>query len=73
MQLAEVADARLQEAMRTLQSQQGMMKKIKLGTDSLQLFMNVGETVSEVRDDTDPKKVFSHNHANSSTIFLIWS
>ena len=48
MQLAEVADARLKEAMRTLQSQQGMMKKIKLGTDSLQLFMNVGETVSEV-------------------------
>ena len=73
MQLAEVANARLQEAMRTLQSQQGMMKKIKLGTDSLQLFMNVGETVSEVRDDTDPRSFFSHNHANSSTIFLIWS
>ena len=48
IQLAEVANSRLREAMDTLRSRQGMMDKIKFGTDHLQLFMAIGDTASDV-------------------------
>ena len=48
MQLAKVADARLEKAMDSVKSKQGMMEKIDRGTGFLQLFMTIGNTAAEV-------------------------
>ena len=48
MQLAKVADARLEKAMDSVKSKQGMMEKIDRGTGILKLFMTIGNTAAEV-------------------------
>ena len=48
MQLAEVADARLQKAMDSVKAKQSMMEKIDCGARFLKLFMTIGSTAAEV-------------------------
>lgn len=48
-QATEVADARLKEAMHALDSKQGMMDILEIGTKQLALLSQVGEALSEVR------------------------
>lgn len=47
-QATEVADARLKEALRALDSKQEMMDILEIGTKQLSLLSQVGEALSEV-------------------------